>query len=66
MFVSFVSYVWMTFNSNESSGSWSGCWFGRFLIFAKKLAGEETKRQKEKGGDAQHEEGPQPVREIVT
>jgi hypothetical protein len=31
MFVSFVSYVWMTFNSNESSGSWSGCWFGRFL-----------------------------------
>jgi hypothetical protein len=23
-------------------------------IFAKKLAGEEAKRQKEKGGDAQH------------
>ena len=52
MFVSIVSYVWMTFNSNESSGImvrmlvWS--------IFAKKLAGEATKRQKEKGGDAQH------------
>ena len=51
MFVSFVSYVWMTFNSNESSGIMVRMFW---WIFAKKLAGEATKRQKEKGGDAQH------------
>ncbi len=52
MFASFVSYVWMTLHAMRVAAIMVGMLVS--LVFAKKLAGEETNRQKEMRFDDQH------------